>query len=143
MNKKILITGLLATAVNLLLNAGTYFIFLDKFYQSHPVVSQEFMKQLHRQPNQLIGWALAISALTMGFLITIIIKWSGAKTFAAGLKYGCIIGLLFWSSVNFGIYASSNHFSQATVFVDLVFSATAMAIAAAVAAWVLGRGKTG
>jgi spore coat protein U-like protein len=99
------------------------------------------MKQLHRQPNQLIGWALAVSALAMGFLITTIIKWSGTKTFVAGLKKGCIIGLLFWGSVNFGIYASSNHFARATVFVDLVCSATAMTLAAAVAAWVLGRGK--
>jgi hypothetical protein len=78
----------------------------------------------------------------MGFLITTVMKWSGAKTFASGLKYGFVFSLLFWGSVNFGLYASSNFFSQTTVFVDYACSVTAMTISAAVAAWMLGRGTT-
>jgi hypothetical protein len=137
-----LISGLVTTITNLLLNALAYIIILKKFYHSHPVISEEFMKQLHRQPNQLIGWAMVITSLAMGFLITIIIKWSGAKDFLSGLKYGFILALLFWGSVNFGLYASSNFFSQSTVFVDYACSVTAMTISGAVSAWMLGRGKT-
>jgi maspardin len=139
MNKNFLLTGLATTIVNLLLNAVAYFIFLKDFFASHPAGSEEFMKQLNR--DQLIGWAMVVTSLTMGFFITTVIKWSGATTFVSGLKNGLITGVLFWSSVNFGLYASSNHFSQASVFVDTVCSATAMTISAGVAAWMLGRGR--
>jgi hypothetical protein len=142
MNKKFLISGLITTVINLLLNAVAYIVILKDFYQSHPAVSEEFMKQLHRPPDQLIGWAMVVTSLTMGFLITVIIHWSGARSFASGLKYGFIIAFLFWGSVNFGLYASSNFFSQATVFVDFACSVAAMTISGAVAAWILGRGKT-
>lgn len=141
MNKNFLISGLITTLINLLLNAVAYIFILKDFYQSHPAVSEEFMRQLHRQPDQLIIWAMVATSLLMGFLITTTMKWSGAKTFMSGLKNGTIIGFLFWGSVNFGLYASSNFFSQATVFVDLLCSATAMTISAAFAAWMLGAGK--
>jgi hypothetical protein len=139
--KNFFIAGLVTTVVNLLLNAGAYAFILKGFYQSHPAVSDEFMKQLHRTSDQLIVWAMVVTSLAMGFLITTVIKWAGAKTFAAGLKYGFIIAFLFWASVNFGLYASSNFFSQVTVFVDFACSVIAMTISAAVAAWMLRRGN--
>ena len=142
MNKKFIISGIITTVINLLLNAAAYIVILKDFYQSHPAVSEEFMKQLNRPPDQLIGWAMVVTSLTMGYFITTIIKWSGATTFTSGLKYGFIIALLFWGSVNFGLYASSNYFSQASVFVDYACSVTAMTISGAAAAWMLGRGKT-
>jgi len=140
MSKNFLAAGLLTTVVNLLLNAAAYFLLLKDFYHAHPAVSEEFMRQLHRPPDQLVGWAMVVTALTMGFLITTAMRWSGATTFATGLKNGLILGMLFWGSVNFGLYASSNFFSYATVFVDYACSATAMTLSGAVAAWMLGRG---
>ena len=142
MNKQFLVSGLGTSVINLLLNAAAYVFFLKNFYQSHPAVSEAFMKQLHRPPDQLIAWAMVVTALAMGFLITTIIRWSGARTFASGLKYGFVIALLFWGSVNFGLYASSNFFSQATVFVDYACSVTAMTISGAASAWMLGRWNT-
>ena len=142
MNKKFLLIGLLTTVVNLLLNAAGYIFILKDFYQSHPAVSEEFMKQLHRQPDQLIAWAMVITSLAMGFLITTVMKWSGAASFSSGLKFGFFFAFLFWSSINFGLYASSNFFSQASVFVDTACSVASMTISGAVAAWMLGRGKT-
>jgi hypothetical protein len=139
MNARFLITGLLTTLLNLVLNVVAYLTILKDFYRSHPAVSEEFMKQLHRQPDQLIGWAMAVTSLAMGFLITTIIQWSGANTFASGLKYGFVLAFLFWGSVNFGLYASSNFFSQEAVFVDSACSVTAMTMSGAVAAWMLGR----
>ena len=135
-------SGLITTVINLLLNAGAYIFILKDIYQSHPAVSEDFMKQLHRKPDELIVWAMVITSLAMGFLITTVIRWSGAKTFFTGLKYGFVFAFLFWGSVNFGLYASSNFFSQATVFVDYACSVTAMTISGAIAAWLLGRGKT-
>lgn len=57
------------------------------------------------------------------------------------IKNGLITALLFWGSVNFGLYASSNFFSLATVFVDYACSVTAMTISGAIAGLLLGRGK--
>jgi hypothetical protein len=141
MNKQFLITGLIATIINLLLNAGSYFLFLKDVFEKYPPISAEFQKQLARPAEQLIGWAMAVTSLTMGFFIATVIKWSGARTFVSGLKKGFIVAFLFWSSINFGLYASSNHFSLVGVLADLACSVTAMTIAAAFAAWLLGRGK--
>lgn len=142
MNKNFILSGLAATVVNLLMNAGAHFLFLKNVMEAHPPVSAEFQKQLVRPPDELIAWAMVVTSLTMGFFIATVIRWSGAKTFVSGLKNGFIVGFLFWSSVNFGLYASSNHFSPTGVWADLPFSATAMAVAAAVAAWILGKGKS-
>jgi hypothetical protein len=83
---------------------------------------------------------MAVTSLTMGFLITTVIKWARATTFIAGLKKGLVLGLLFWASVNSGLYASSHHFSLESAVADTACSAAVMTIAAAVAAWTLGRG---
>jgi hypothetical protein len=142
MNKNFLVSGLITTVINVLLNTAAYIFILKEFYRSHSAISEECMKQLHRPSDQLIGWAMVITSLAMGFLIMIVIKWLGARTFASGLKNGFIIALLFWGSVNFGLYASSNFFSQASVFVDYICSVTAMTISGAIAAWLLGQDRS-
>jgi len=142
MNKKFFITGFITTAVNLLLHTVAYIFILKDVYRSYPAVSEEFRKQLSRPLDQLIVWAMVVTSLAMGFLITTVMKWSGANTLVSGLKYGFVFSLLFWGSVNFGLYASSNFFSTTSVFVDYACSVTVMTIASAVAAWLLGSGKT-
>jgi hypothetical protein len=138
MNTKFIITGLITSITNLILNAAAYLLILKDVYLVYPSGTEEFTKQLHRQAGELIIWAMFITSLAMGFLITTMIKWSGAKTFISGLKKGAILGFLFWASVNFGLYASSNLFSETAVFLDFACSATAMTISGAVAAWLSG-----
>ncbi len=141
MSRNFILSGLITTVANLLLNAGAYFFFLKDVFETYPPVSAAFQKQLVRPAGQLIGWAMAATSLAMGFFITTVIKWSGARTFLSGLKKGFIVAFLFWSSVNFALYASSNHFSQTGVFADLTCSILAMTISAAISARVLGKGK--
>ena len=112
MNKKFFVSGFITTIVNLILHTAAYIFILKDIYSSYPAVSEEFRKQLSRPLDQLIVWAMVVTSLSMGFLITIVMKWSGANTFVSGLKYGSVFSLLFWGSVNFGLYASSNFFSQ-------------------------------
>jgi hypothetical protein len=97
------------------------------------------MKQLNRPPDQLVIWALLVSALAFGFFITTTIKWSGAKSFGSGLKYGFILGILFWTAINFGLFSAQNIFSLPSVFADLGCSAFSMTISGGVSAWVLGK----
>jgi len=141
MDKRFLISGLATSVSSLLLNAAAYVFVLKGVYRAYPAISEEFMKQLSRPPDQLIVWAMAVTALAMGFLVTTAMKWAGARTFASGLKYGSVFAALFWGSVNFGLYASSNHFSTQAVFIDYACSVAAMTLSAALAAWLLGRKK--
>lgn len=139
---KFLLAVMLATVANLVLHAVAYFAFLKDFFLAHPAVSADFQRQLARPPDQLVGWAMAATAVSMGLLITTVMRWSGATTFSSGLKNGFVLAALYWSSVNFGLYAASNHFSQASVFVDLLSSVTAMTLSGAVAASMLGPGRS-
>jgi hypothetical protein len=139
MARKIFITGILTSVVNLILQAGASIVFLKKFYATHPAGSDEYMKQLNRPPDQLVIWALLVSALAFGFLITTTIKWSGAKSFSSGLKYGFILGILFWTAINFGLFSAQNIFSLPSVFADLGCSVFSMTISGAVSAWFLGN----
>jgi hypothetical protein len=142
MNKNHLISGFVTAIANLLLHSATYFGFLKNFYAAHPAGSAEYLKQLNRPAGQLVIWALLVSALAFGFFITTMIKWSGARTFSSGLKYGLILGLLFWTAMNFGLYSAQNIFSLPSLFADLACSTFAMTISAGIAAWVLGKRQT-
>jgi hypothetical protein len=66
-NKNFLFAGLVTAVINLVLHASAYFVFLKDFYASHPVGSVEYLKQLNRPPDQLVIWALLVSALAFGF----------------------------------------------------------------------------
>jgi hypothetical protein len=142
MNKRFIISGVLTAFASVSLHGVTYFLFLKDFYQLHPAVSEEFRRQLSRPPDQLVVWAMVVTSLAMGFLVTTVIKWSGASSFASGAKYGGVLAILYWASVNFGLYASSNFFSLPSLFVDYVCSVVAMTISGSVAAWALGSGRT-
>jgi hypothetical protein len=142
MNKNFILTGFVTTITNLILHVGVFFVFLKDFYATHPAGSIEYLNQLNRPPDQLIIWALVVSSLAFGFFITTVIKWSGAKTFGSGLRYGFIIGILFWTAINFGLFSSQNIFSLPSVFADLACSAFAMTISSGVSAWILGKAKT-
>lgn len=139
MNRRFFISGIITAVVNLLLQAGTFFIFLKDFYAAHPAGTNEYMKQLNRPPEQLVIWALLVSALAFGFFITTTIKWSGAKNFGSGLKYGFILGMLFWIAINFGLFSAQNIFSLPSVFADLGCSIFSMTISGAVSALILGK----
>ncbi len=132
----------LATVVNLAANGGCYALILRDFYRAHPAGSEEFVRQLNRPPDQLVGWAMAVTSLTMGLFITVVMHWAGAKSARDGLIRGGVVGLLFWTSVNSGLYASSHVFSLASVIVDTPCSALAMTLGAVAAAWALGRGRS-
>ena len=142
MNKRFFLAGLAATLANLVLHAAAHFLVLKDIFRAHPPLSEEFQRQLVRPADQLVGWAMAVTALAMGFVIALAMQWAGARTFGAGLKKGAPFGFLFWASVNFGLYASSHHFSLVSVLVDFASSATIMMLSSAVAAWVLGRGSS-
>ncbi|MBK8259292.1 MAG: hypothetical protein IPK82_42375 [Polyangiaceae bacterium] len=141
MNAKFIVTGLLTSLLNLILHAAIFFLFLKDFFAAFPSGSEEFRRQLHKGTNDMVLWALLLSALALGYFITLMIRWSRAQTWRAGLRDGLLVGVLYWGGMNFGLYASVNNFSLAGTLMDLVCSALCMAISASFAAWMLGRSR--
>ncbi len=131
--------GLVTAVINLVLHAGAYFGFLKNYFATHPAGSKEYLEQLNRPPEELVIWSLLVYSLAFGFFITLVIHWSGARTFSMGLKHGFILSFLFWTAINFGLYSAQNIFSLAAVFADLGCSILAMTTAAGVSAWMLGK----
>jgi hypothetical protein len=141
MNRKFLLTGLITTVVLFILNAIAYVAFLKDFFHDHPAVSPEFMQQLYRPDDQLIVWAVVLCTFAVGFLVTTVINWSGARTFGNGLKSAFIFAILFLSTVDFGLLGTTNNFTIAGAFADIICSTTTITISGALAAWMLGRGN--
>jgi hypothetical protein len=100
------------------------------------------MKQLYRPDDEIIVWAVVLCTLAVGCFVTTVISWSGAGTFAAGLKSGFIFGILFLFSVDFGLLGTTNNFTTAGAFADIVCSTTTITVSSGIAAWLLGRGKS-
>ena len=138
-NKSCLLTGIFTAIINLALHSATFLLFLKNFYSAHPAGSEAYLKQLNRSPDALVIWALLLSAFAFGFFITTMMSWSGAKSFSDGLKHGVFIGLLFWTSINFGLYAAQNIFSLPAVIADLFCSTFAMAVSSGFSAWCLSK----
>jgi hypothetical protein len=140
MSKKFFITALVTAVVLFILNGIAYAAFLKNFFQTHPAVSKAFMQQLYRPDDQLLWWAIIISAIAIGFLVTMVIKWSGARSFSAGLRAGLFFGLLLLCSVDFGLLGSTNNFTTAGAIADLVCSTITVTLSSGFCAWMLGRG---
>lgn len=137
MSARFVVTGLLTSLLNLVLHVAFFVLFLKDFFAAHPAGPPEFLRQLNRGLSELIPWSLAASALALGFLVTLVVRWSGAKGFVSGLRTGALFGFLYWAGINFGLYASSNNFSLPSTLADLVCSALCMTISAGFAAWML------
>jgi len=140
MNKKFFIAGVVTSAVHLLMHVLAYVLLLKDLYERYPAIPEGIPGQWERMPGRLVPWGLAVSSLAFGFFITLLMSHTGARTFLAGLKTGFAPALLFWSSINFGLYASSYMFSSVSLFADLACSTTIMTVACAVSARVLGSG---
>ena len=141
MTKKFLAAGLVTTVALFLLNGIAYVAVLRNVFHSYHAVSEAFTSQLYRPDDQLIWWAVIGCSVAIGFLVTTVINWSGARTFASGVKSGFIFGFLFLCSVDLGLYASTNNFTLTGALADMACSTTTVTISSSIAAWMLGRGK--
>ncbi|MFZ4412388.1 MAG: hypothetical protein ACOYOV_04830, partial [Bacteroidales bacterium] len=95
-----------------------------------------------RPMEGMIWWAMILSNLSSGMLLSLIFSWINTKGVISGLKHGGIIGLLIAVSMDFSLYSMSTTFQNITaVFVDIITYSFMMAIAGAMIAWVMGLVK--
>jgi hypothetical protein len=133
---KILRGTLFGGIVYFLLGWLVWGILLMNFY------TDNFNQCSARPETDMIWWAMIVSNLTFAMLLTFILKWSGAKGIADGLKTGAIFGFLMGLSLDLSFYSMTTMFHNFTaVIVDVVVNTVVMAIIGLVIVLTWGKGK--
>ncbi|MBN1985372.1 MAG: hypothetical protein JW761_03655 [Prolixibacteraceae bacterium] len=80
------------------------------------------MNQCAGRPDaEMIWWAMIVSNLILALFITLVLKWSGAKSVTDGLKTGAIIGFLTGLSMDLSFYSMTTMFNNlTTLIVDVI-----------------------
>ncbi len=112
-------------------------ILLMDFYAAN------YSQVLNRPETDMVWWAMIVSNLATALLLTLILKWSGAKVIMDGLKIGTIVGFLFSLSVDFSFYSMTTMFNDLSgIVVDLVVNSAVMAVIGLVIVLTWGKEKT-
>jgi len=95
-----------------------------------------------RPMEEMVWWAMMLSNLAFGFMLSIIFSWSNTTGMMAGAKVAGIIGLFVSVSMDFSVYSMSTMFANlSTVFVDILAYAIMSVISGAIIALAMGMGK--
>jgi hypothetical protein len=95
-----------------------------------------------RPMEEMIWWAMILSNLAFGFLLSVVCGWSNTTRFIDGAKMGAVLGLLLGLSIDLSFYSMSTMYSNLTaILVDIIAYTFMTAVAGAVVAWVMGMGK--
>jgi hypothetical protein len=132
--KKILLGGL----------AGTVTFMVGSWFGIYMAFGDYYFANLSgtRDEKDMIVWAGLISALVLGFLLSIVFSRSNTTGMIPGAKYGAILGLLIMSFMDFTMYTGSIFFNNFSILLfDIVINACLISITGAVVAWVMGMGK--
>jgi hypothetical protein len=132
--KKILTGGLTGAITFIVVSAaGIYMVFGDYYYAN---------LTCWREEKDMVIWAGVLSALVLGFLLSIIFSRSNTTGIIPGAKYGAILGFLVMSFMDFTMYAGSLVFNNLSIIMfDIVINTCAISITGGVVAWVMGMGK--
>jgi hypothetical protein len=83
--------------------------------------------QCLNNPNgEMIWWAVIVSNFLSALLLTLVLKWSGAKLIMDGLKTGAIFGILVALSMDLGYWSMTSMFNNFWVLLVDVLATTLM-----------------
>lgn len=137
MNMKIIRGTLFGGITYFLLGWLVWGILLMDFYTAN------YSQVMNRPETDMVWWAMIVSNLTTALLLTLILKWSGAKEIMDGLKIGAIIGFLFSLSIDLSFYSMTTMFNNLSgIVVDLVVNSAVMAVIGLVIVLTWGKEKT-
>ena len=87
-----------------------------------------------------ILWAAIVGTLFYAVLLTLAVETqSGAKTLAAGVKAGAVVGFLLWGTTDFILFAYQNVNNLTAVVADTILEGTRGGICGAIIAAVLSK----
>jgi hypothetical protein len=133
---KVLLGGLTGTVAYFLLGWLIYGLLL----MDYTLANQN--QCASRSMEDMAWWAMILSNLAGGFLLSITMGWSNNKGLLSGAKVGAVIGLLYAASVDLGMYAMTSLFLNfKAVVVDVAVYTFMSAIAGALIGLIMGLGK--
>lgn len=136
MNMKIIRGTLFGGIAYFLLGWLVWGILLMDFYTAN------YSQVMNRPETDMVWWAMIVSNLTFALLLTLILKWSGAKEIIDGLKTGAIFGFLFSLSIDLSFYSMTTMFNSLSgIVVDLVVNSAVMAVIGLVIVLTWGKEK--
>lgn len=93
-----------------------------------------------RSMEDMIWWAMIVSNLCLGFLISYVIGRAGIKGAMAGATAGAVVGLLASLGTDLSSYALANLMDMTAIVVDVVAAIVVSGIVGAIIGWLYGRG---
>lgn len=101
------------------------------------------MNQCAQRPEgEMVWWAIILSNLISALFLTLVLKWSGAKTLVDGLKTGAIFGVLFAASIDFSYWSMTTMISSmSTLVVDILVNTAFMAVVGLIIVLTWGKEK--
>jgi len=97
---------------------------------------------LNRPDDGMIWWAIILSNLVYALLLTLILKWYGAKGIFDGLKTGALIGVLYALAVDLGMYSMTTMIKNISgIVVDVLVYAVVTAVIGLVIVLTWGKDK--
>ena len=95
----------------------------------------------NRPDGEMVWWAMILSNLLIALFVTLLLKLSGARTSADGLKTGALFGALFTGTIDLSLYSMTSMYkSLLPIVIETVVSAAVFAIVGMII--VLTWGKT-
>jgi len=95
-----------------------------------------------RPMDEMVWWAMILSNLAYGFLISVVFSWSNRSGIMAGATVGAIIGFLLSASLDLSFYSMTTMFPGiAPVVVDILVYTVVSAVIGIVVAWVMAMVK--
>jgi len=103
----------------------------------------ENMNQCAALPmNELTWWALIVAYFSFALLLTLILKWSGAKTFSNGLQTGALVGFLMAVGIDLSSFSMTTMFKNpGALITDICVYALMYAVTGMVIVMLWGKEK--
>jgi hypothetical protein len=133
--KRVLLATFAGGFAFFLLGGLIYVLLLGGFYEANLGSATGVLRE------QPIGWALVLSQLGFGALITYVFVHADVATAIDGLKVGATFGLLYGIAMALDLYAVTNWSNLTVALVEPFVTAARMALAGAVVGWTLGMGR--
>ena len=129
--RKFVIGALVASVVAFLLSSLWHVVLMSDYYESVTVGGREAP----------LMWAIGLAYLMVGIIMAYMYPkgYEGGSPVGEGLKFGAIIGLLWWFPTNLVWYAVLDGSSSSQIFVDGVWHIVEEGIAGAALGLVYGR----
>ena len=110
-------------------------LFMDFF-------SANMNQSANRPVEDMIWWSMIVSNFVTALLLTLILKWSGAKGFPDGLKTGAIFGFLLALSLDLSFWSMTTMYNNfGTLLADVAVNTFMLAVVGMLIVLLWGKEK--